>query len=159
VRSGSRRRRLPFSARSRAFPDLMRRSSTLLVPLLAALLALGCTGAVRQSVTNSPDGSVPPDAGPSVPSSIDTTGLIPADRVTVWNPGVPGGIRSYSTVFATIDAATFGNGTTDATSAINSALAAAGAAASATNPKVVFLPPGTYRITSPLYVQESYVVL
>jgi len=94
-----------------------------------------------------------------VPSSIDTTGLIPADRVTVWNPGVPGGIPSYSTVFATIDAATFGNGTTDATSAINSALAAAGAAASATNPKVVFLPPGTYRITSPLYVQESYVVL
>src|SRR5215470_8615135 len=79
----------------------------------------------------------------SAPSSINTTGLIPPDRVTVWKPGVPGGIPSYSNVFATIDASTYGNGTTDASGAINSALASAGAAASAAQPQVVVLPAGT----------------
>jgi hypothetical protein len=95
----------------------------------------------------------------SVPSSTGTTGLIPQDRVTVWAPGVPGGIPSYSNVFATIDASTYGNGTTDAAGAINSALASAGAAASAAQPQVVVLPAGTYLIRSPITINSSYVVL
>src|SRR5262245_45582908 len=95
----------------------------------------------------------------SVPSSIDTTGLIPPDRVTVWKPGVPGGIPSYSHVFATIDASTYGNGTTDATAAINSALASAGAAASAASPQVVMLPAGTYLVSALIILDSSYVVL
>jgi hypothetical protein len=95
----------------------------------------------------------------SVPSSIDTTGLIPPDRVTVWAPGVPGGVPSYSSIFATIDASTYGNGSTDASGAINSALASAGAAASAAQPKVVVLPAGTYLIRSPITINSSYVVL
>jgi hypothetical protein len=95
----------------------------------------------------------------SIPSSTDTTGLIPSDRVTVWAPGVPGGIPSYSSVFATIDASTYGNGTTDAAGAINSALTSAGAAATAAQPKVVVLPAGTYLIRSPITINSSYVVL
>ena len=95
----------------------------------------------------------------SVPSSTDTTGLIPQDRVTVWVPGVPGGVPTYSTISATIDAATYGNGTTDAAGAINSALTTAGASANASSPKVVMLPAGTYLIRSPITVGSSYVVL
>src|SRR5262249_46395676 len=49
----------------------------------------------------------------SVPSSIDTAGLIPPDRVTVRAPGVPGGIPSYSSIFATIAAATCGKRASD----------------------------------------------
>ena len=44
--------------------------------------------------------------------------IIPADRRTVWNPGIPGGIPSRTTICATVAAATYGNGTTDATAAI-----------------------------------------
>jgi hypothetical protein len=92
-------------------------------------------------------------------SSTDTTGLIPPGRVTVWAPGVPGGIPSYSSIFATIDAATYGNGSSDAAGAINSALASAGASASAAQPRVVLLTAGTFLIRSPITINSSYVVL
>ena len=95
----------------------------------------------------------------SAPSSTDSTGLIPQDRVTVWNPGVPGGIPWYSNIFTTIDASTYGTGTTEASGAINSAIAAAGAVASAAQPQVVLLPAGTYLITTPILLNVSYVVL
>src|SRR6266851_4339860 len=55
---------------------------------------------------------------------VTTLTAIPPERITVWNPGVPGGIPVRTTVCATISASTYGNGTTDAAAAINSALAA-----------------------------------
>jgi len=85
--------------------------------------------------------------------------LIPPDRVTVWQPGIPGGVPAVKTVFATIDAATYGNGTTDATAAINAAIAAAGTVATAANPQVVYLPPGTYLTSGLVVLGQSYVVL
>jgi hypothetical protein len=64
-----------------------------------------------------------------------------------------------ATLQTTIDAATYGNGTADATAAINNAIAAAGAAATEANRRVVYLPAGTYRISSPINLNVSNVVL
>jgi hypothetical protein len=86
-------------------------------------------------------------------------GVIPADRLTVWNPGIPGGIPAVTTVFRTIDAATYGDDRTDATAVINDALKAAGAAASAGRRLVVYLPAGRYRVTAAINLKHSHVVL
>ena len=72
--------------------------------------------------------------------------IIPPDRLTDWTPGtvvgVPGGIPTRTTVFQTINASTFGNGTIDASSAIGSAIAACPA------DQVVLLSAGTFRVNS-----------
>ncbi len=69
---------------------------------------------------------------------------IPPERRTTWagNVGVPGGIPNRTTVFSTIDAATYGTGATDASVAINEALA------ECPPDQVVYLPEGTYRLDS-----------
>jgi hypothetical protein len=92
------------------------------------------------------------------PGSV-TPGPIPPARLTLWNPGSPGGIPSVATIQTTIDAATYGNGGTDATAALNNAITAAGAVATDTNRQVVYLPAGTYRISSPINLNVSNVVL
>jgi hypothetical protein len=90
----------------------------------------------------------------------DAAGLIPPDRLTVWKPGIPGGIPAVKSVHTTIDAATFGNGSTDATAAINSAIQAAGDAAARTGTRqVVYLPAGTYRARGVIQMNRSDVVL
>jgi hypothetical protein len=61
-------------------------------------------------------------------SSIDMS-ILPPDRRTTWRPGIPGGVPHYGAIHTTIDAATFGNGTTDATAAVNGAIQAAGSIA------------------------------
>ena len=68
--------------------------------------------------------------------------IIPAARRITWegNVGIPGGVPNRTTVYATISAAAYGNGTTDATSAIQSALNACPAN------QVVYLSAGRYRI-------------
>ena len=94
-----------------------------------------------------------------VPGSNDATGLIPPDRLTTWKPGAPGGIPSVTAIYTTIDAATYGNGTTNATAAINAAIQNAGAVATVSNRQVVYLPAGTYLISSPINLNVSNVVL
>ncbi|MBK9519499.1 MAG: hypothetical protein IPO09_19625 [Anaeromyxobacter sp.] len=93
------------------------------------------------------------------PTETDPAGLVPADRYTTWNPGIPGGVPTYTTVHTTIDAANYGNGVTDATNAINDAITRAGAAASAANPQVVYLPPGVYRTSATVRNNQNYVVV
>jgi hypothetical protein len=88
--------------------------------------------------------------------SVPPGGFMPPDRMLVFSPGIPGGIPTYTTNITTIDAATYGNGTTDATAAINSALATSGTAAS---PRVVYLPAGTYLIAGFINTSSRYVVL
>lgn len=86
--------------------------------------------------------------------------ILPADRRTVWNPGIPGGIPAVETVHVTIDAARFGDGKTDATEAINAAIQSAGDAAEKSGKaQVVLLPEGIYRITAPIRLNRSNVVL
>lgn len=50
--------------------------------------------------------------------------IVPIDRLTTWqgNVGVPGGIPNRTTIYKTIDASSYGNGTSDAAPAINAAL-------------------------------------
>ena len=48
--------------------------------------------------------------------------ILPPGRRTAWNPGIPGGIPVRTTICATIQASTYGNGTIDATSGIQAAI-------------------------------------
>ncbi len=82
--------------------------------------------------------------------SVQAASPIPEGRSIDWsNTGVPGGISNRPTIFATIDADAYGNGTTDASSAINAALAECPA------DQVVYLPPGTYRLNSPIHFRRK----
>lgn len=86
--------------------------------------------------------------------------VIPPARRTTWSPGIPGGIPVVTTVHATINAALYGDGITDATAAINNAIQAAGATAATSGIRqVVYLPPGTYRTTGSIDISRSNVVL
>jgi len=71
--------------------------------------------------------------------------LLPADRRTVWNPGIPGGIPNRTTVCATLRAPSG-----DATAAIQSALDAC------PNGQVVQLTAGTFKIGSgPIFLTHG----
>src|SRR6266404_5845730 len=72
---------------------------------------------------------------PAAAGTADT--ILPQERRTTWNPGIPGGIPGRPTLCATLSAAAFGDGTTDATSAIQSAIGACPAG------QVVYLPART----------------
>src|SRR2546423_938406 len=78
-------------------------------------------------------------------------GIIPTDRRTTWDPGNPGGIPSRTTICATVDAA-YGDGRTDATAAIQSAIEGC------PEGQVVLLPAGTYRLTSNLEIKKGIVL-
>ena len=48
--------------------------------------------------------------------------LLPLDRTTAWAPGIPGGIPNRTTICATLMASSYGNGSQDASSAIQTAV-------------------------------------
>src|SRR5713101_6543696 len=77
----------------------------------------------------------------AVPATAD---ILPPERRTTWNPGIPGGIPTRTTVCATINASTYGNGSSDATAGIQSALDACPAG------QVVQLSAGNFKITGTL---------
>jgi hypothetical protein len=81
-----------------------------------------------------------------------TAGIIPPDRLTTWNPGIPGGIPVRTTVCATINASTYGSGLLDATAGIQAALDACPVG------QVVQLSAGDFMITSPLQLTKSIVL-
>src|SRR5258708_885663 len=56
------------------------------------------------------------------PGMTGTTGVLPPERLTHWNPAIPGGIPARTTVCATISASTLGNGLSDATPSIQAAI-------------------------------------
>src|SRR3972149_4823704 len=72
--------------------------------------------------------------------------LIDPSRRIDWegHVGVPGAIPNRTTICATINAATYGNGTVDASTVINNAIANCPAN------QVVYLPAGTYLLNSPI---------
>jgi hypothetical protein len=78
---------------------------------------------------------------PSIAADPSTT-MFPPDRVTTWNPGVPGGVPTRSTVCANISAATYGNGSSDATAGIQAAIEACRPA------QVVLLSAGTFTLNN-----------
>jgi len=75
--------------------------------------------------------------------------IIPGDRRIDWRyAGIPGGIPERTTICATIDSAAYGNGTTDATDAIQSALD------NCPDEQVVYLPPGTYLLDDTIHLYD-----
>ncbi|MBN1569576.1 MAG: hypothetical protein JXA73_17155 [Acidobacteria bacterium] len=75
--------------------------------------------------------------------------IIPSDRRIDWSyAGIPGGIPNRTTICKTIDSATYGNGSTDATSAIQAALNNCPA------DQVVYLPAGIYQILGTLTLRS-----
>lgn len=75
--------------------------------------------------------------------------LAPEDRLTTWNPGLPEGIPHRTVLCGPmIQAADFGNGTSDATAAIQSRLDNCGA------DQVVVLSAGEFMITSALKIKN-----
>jgi hypothetical protein len=65
---------------------------------------------------------------------------LPADRRTLWRPGVAGGIPARTKVCRTVNASTYGNGASDATAGIQAAIEACPAG------RVVQLSAGTFTI-------------
>lgn len=78
------------------------------------------------------------------------SGILEPARAIDWSTaGVPGGIPSRTTICATINPATYGNGSSDATSAINSALS------SCPSGQVVSLSAGTFLINGSIQVPAN----
>lgn len=86
---------------------------------------------------------------PLVAGSSDLVAGIPASRRMDWNPGIPGGIPNRTEICATADAATYGNGSTDATAYIQGLIDACPPG------EVVYLPAGNYRLSDSLLLNRS----
>jgi len=84
-------------------------------------------------------GATPPSGSPT-PGSPGAGGIIPQDRLTTWDPGIPGGIPARTTVCASLSASAFGNGNSDATPAIQAAID------ECPPDQVVLLSAGTFRV-------------
>src|SRR5689334_6138127 len=79
--------------------------------------------------------------------------LIPGERLTVWNPGIPGGVPSRTVQCGpTVSAATFGDGSADATAGIQAAVDACPAG------QVVQLSAGTFKVTSAIHIEKGIVL-
>ena len=115
----------------------MRVRSLALLALLLAPLGRGCN-----RNTSAPNTSAPAAGG----------SIIPPDRLTTWNPGIPGGVPARTAVCATIDAATYGNGAKDATAGIQAALDAC------PEGQVVVLSAGTFAISGRLQITKGIVL-
>lgn len=135
---------------------------------IAAFLLVGisCMGssqavALREAAGEQPavqEQEAAPPAGAPVPP-MSGGELIPADRRTVWNPGIPGGIPRAREVHATLEGLP-AQGTGDVSATLQAALDAAGAAFEKTGKvQEVVLPQGTFRFTETLILRKSGVVL
>jgi carbon monoxide dehydrogenase subunit G len=78
--------------------------------------------------------------------SVQTSSILDPDRRTVWAPGVPGGVPTRSQVCGTVNASTYGNGSSDATSGIQAAIDACPAG------QVLQLSSGTFTINGGRYL-------
>jgi len=88
------------------------------------------------------------------PPQLATADVIPPDRLTNWNPGIPGGIPNYTTVCATVNASDYGNGALDATAGIQAAINGCPAG------QVVKLSAGIFSIngTDPVTIDKGIVL-
>jgi hypothetical protein len=85
------------------------------LPRLRVLLAM---------VTASSASVAAGDAGPPGAASVNGLSVLSAERRTVWQPGVAGGIPARTKVCATLEASNYGNGASDATDALYAAITA-----------------------------------
>src|SRR5262245_53289989 len=89
--------------------------------------------------------------------------VIPADRMIDWrSTGVPGGVPNFTRICATLDVAAYGNGSSDATAAIQAAVDGCNTSAPNTSPGpgVVSIPAGKYKLSGTVDVKtKSYLVI
>jgi hypothetical protein len=88
----------------------------------------------------------------AAPARAIEIGAIPPARRTLWSPGIPGGIPARTKICATVSADRYGNGTTDATRAIQKAID------DCPEGQVVLLPAGTYRTTAFIMIPKGIVL-
>lgn len=119
--------------------------------------APGTTGTFHIVATSVGNPSISGSAT-AVVSDVAPSGIIPADRRTAWNPGVPGGVPD-SSAFTVHTTVALGASAGANTTAINGAIQAAGAVATAGSPRVVQLPAGIYHVNGQLNLDQDYVVL
>jgi hypothetical protein len=88
------------------------------------------------------------------------SGILDPTRAIDWSQaGIPGGIPNRTTICATINASTYGNGTSDASTAVQAALnSCAPGATQESQARVLQLSAGTFRINNQLTI-PSYVTL
>jgi hypothetical protein len=85
-------------------------------------------------------------SGESVASSQE---IIPADRRIDWSyAGIPGGIPHRTIICESVNSALYGNGTTDATAAIQLALE------NCPDGQVVYLPAGVYKVSDTIHLDD-----
>src|SRR4029077_14459095 len=90
------------------------------VPAILAglcVLPIGC----RNTPTTGGDPAAAND-GPPAAGTPAIADVLPPERRTTWNPGIPGGIPARTTLCAKLDAASSGNGAVDATARIQAAI-------------------------------------
>jgi hypothetical protein len=75
--------------------------------------------------------------------------ILPADRTTIWHPGVPGGVPNRTTVCAVVNASTYGNGASDASSGIQAAVNACPVG------QVVQLSAGTFTVNNYILINKG----
>jgi hypothetical protein len=76
--------------------------------------------------------------------------IMPVERRIDWSQsGIPGGVPVRTKIYTTINAALYGNGVTDATSAIQAALTACPAN------QVIYVPAGVYKIQGSLKIPSN----
>jgi hypothetical protein len=124
---------------------------TLMLAAVAWLPLAACGG------SGAAGGTPPPPAaarGTTAGSAVTVADVMPPDRRTTWNPGIPGGIPSRTTVCATVQASAYGNGTVDATHGIQDAIEACPPG------QVVRLSAGTFLVNGefPIMVDKGIVV-
>jgi hypothetical protein len=78
--------------------------------------------------------------------------IVPPERSTTWNPGIPGGVPARTTICATINASAYGNGTQNAAGAIQNAINACPVG------QVVQLSTGDFKITTALNINKGIVL-
>lgn len=130
------------------------RSRLPLTAILITLFALiGTVGGVAFSSDLAADFSTESTNGEPAPLTAAETGtaidIIPNDRRIDWSyAGLPGGIPDRTVVCATIDSAVFGDGTTEATNAIQEALDGC------PSEEVVYLPEGIYLVSDTIHLDD-----
>jgi hypothetical protein len=90
----------------------------------------------------------------SAAATTSVADVLPPERRTLWNPGLPGGIPARATVCATVEAARFGNGSADATAGIQAAIDAC------PRGQVVLLSAGQFLVNGdpPITLQKEVVL-
>jgi hypothetical protein len=139
--------------------------STTRTPLLAALAFAVVSGIIPQSALaqsahstmvggGSPtfpmrQGAPTRQTNPSIRAASSTIDLLPADRCIDWSmAGIPGGIPGRTVIYKTINAALYGDGSADATQAIQAAID------SCPDNQVVFLPAGRYKTSQTIHLYD-----